>query len=488
MRRVITIICVVLFFSACSEDFLQKNKLGEQSIETYYTSETEAIRAVNGVYSTLRHLRYCSSEFVLGDIMSDDAVKGSTPTDGIFMSELKEFRATATNTAVVWKWTPLWRGVYDANLLLKNISKTVMDENMKKRIIAEAKFLRALYYFDLVRTWGDVPLMTEPLNPDLSSFPKRTPKADVYAQVEKDLKEAALDLPLKSQYKAEDMGRATQGAAYALLAKVSLYQEKWDDVKIYANKVFASNVYALDPSYENVFSLKGENGSESIFEIQFNGNADSGFGNTGNFSTIYVMPRLWGWGFRQPTQDLVNEYEPGDPRLKATIMTYAEAMEEEKKDPNIKENVITDDITGYYGKKNYLKFSERPASFRDSPVNQMVIRLADLYLMYAEACVKAPTKDEAGAKEYLEKVRARARAGQNILPYVSATGDALLQAIYHERRVELALESQRFWDLLRTKRYSKLDANFKVEVNTVFPIPQGDISKSNGMLTQNPGY
>lgn len=487
MKRYILVLLLIspLFLVNCEDDFLDKNKLGEQTIDSFYSNESEAFLALTGVYSSLRHLRYISAEFIMGDVITDDAAKGSTESDGGYMAELKEFRATADNTALLWKWVPLFRGIYNANLFIQNAANAEMDDDVKKRFTAEARFLRAFYYFDAVRTWGDLPLMKVPYE-GVGTYPTKLSKAEIYSFIVAELEEIAPMLPKKASLTADEIGRTTYGAAYGLLAKVSLYTENWANVRIFAQKVF-DETYSLEADYAHMFSLDGENGAESVFEIQFEGNSISGYENTGNFSTVFFMPRLWGWGFRQPTAELYNLYEAEDSRRSATIMTYEEAMDEERKNPNLGDGVITDDNTGYYSRKNYLTVEERPSSWRDSPVNKRVIRLADLYLMYSEASYHLD--NEADARVYVNLVRERARNGNSaVVLDINSSGEQLLSDIYKERRLELAMEAHRYWDIIRTKRYSLLHSNFKEGKNELMPIPQAEIDNSDGILKQNPGY
>lgn len=497
------LILMVLHTTSCN-DFLDKKKHGEQTEQNFYQNENDALKALNATYSQLRHLRYASSLFTFGDILSDDAIKGgSGPSDGSYIQDLKEFRQVSTNYGLFYLWFPMWQGIYRANTVLTKTAH-IKSPNMP-RILAEAKFLRAYYYSQLVRAFGGMPLLEQPLQFGEYEV-KRATIAATYKFIEDDLIAVKDVLPKKSEYNAADMGRATSGAAYALLGKIYLYQKKYLEAKKAFEEVIISNEYNLEPDYEFIFSLNGENCSESVFEIQFTENPSEteAYAFPGNFSTVYVMPRattLWGWGFDSPTQDLVDEYEANDPRKTFTIINYGDVIDGEV------QNFDTNNGEKYFQKKNFLKKSDRPASFRNSPVNFRIIRYADVYLMYAEACANSSEAGSANlAVEYLNKVRKRARDLQsdpNALPDFgtpeynnSVIFDSrldglsdIMKAIIHERRVELAMEYHRFWDLVRWGLGTKfLHPNYK-DVNHdtkgLFLIPQGDIDLSNGTLMQN---
>lgn len=484
-------ILIILFLSisiiSCSKDFLEKSPKGEESSEEFYKTKRGIQAQVIAAYSELKNYRYVSNRFFLGDVASDDATKGSEPGDFVQAKEVEEFRATASNFLFnSWWWVRLYRGVFYANVAISNIDKlTDATEEEKNKMLAEVRFLRAYYYFELVRSYGGVPLLTSSENkPDK----KRATAEEVYQLIEEDYTFAAQHLPKKSAYPVKDMGRATSGAATALLGKAYLYQKKWDKAQAEFSKVINSGEYDLASDYRKMFTLSGENGIESIFEIQFfeSTSEKSAWRNGGNFSTVFIMPRgIWGWGLLQPTQSLYNAYETGDPRREATIIVRGEVIEGEAQEGN-------DDQTGFYSRKDFLPPSQRPAlSALNSPLNEIVIRLADVYLMYAEASYHLGNEDgEEGARAYVNKVRKRARAGNDaILPDVTASGQDLLKAIYHERRVELGLEHHRFWDVVRTGRGKELlHENFTPNKNEIFPIPQSEIDASGGALTQNPGY
>lgn len=482
--RILILITFLFVGFSCSEDFLDKQPKGEEIASEFYKTKRGTKAQIIAAYSELKNYRYASNRFFLGDVASDDATKGSEPGDFVTAKEIEEFRATSSNFQFgSWWWTRLFRGVFYANVAIANIDKlTDATDAEKNQMLAEAKFLRAYYYFELVRSYGGVPLRT---SPEQGKEQVRASAAEIYALIEEDYKFAAQHLLEKSAYPDADMGRATKGAAQALLGKAYLYQKKWQEAKDVFQQVINSSEYSLDADYKPQFTVAGENGVESIFEIQFfeSESEANTWRNGGNFTTVFIMPRnIWGWGLMQPTKALYDAYENGDPRREATIIVKGEVIEGEKQEG-------TDDQTGFYSRKDFLPPSQRPKlSVKNSPLNEIIIRLADVYLMYAEAVYHLG--DENTAKIYVNKIRERARAGNNaILPDVTASGDALLKAIYHERRVELGLEHHRYWDVIRTGRGKELlHPNFTPGKHELFPIPQSEIDASKGVLTQNPGY
>ena len=304
---------------------------------------------------------------------------------------------------------------------------------------------------------------------------------------------------MKSEYTLDDLGRITKGAARGLLTKTYLWQEKWGLAEDTANDIIISGEYYLESDYANIFTTAGENGPGSVFEIQYmtesGGNWGENNANEGSFTNVFTRARgqFNGFGFNIPTQDLVDAFflenaNAEDPRLRSTVFREGDMMGDR--------GVFTKDATGYphdYYAKKYFNSQSEEASFGD-PVanggsNDRVIRYSDVLLMHAEAAAK--NGNEPGARMSLELVRERARGGNpNILPEVTSSGQALIDAIYHERRVELALEGHRFFDLVRTGRaVEELGAlGYQDGIHNLFPIPSSQILVTNGSITQNPGY
>ena len=368
-----------------------------------------------------------------------------------------------------------------------------MDEDVKDRFLGEAKFIRAYSYFTLVTMFGGVPLITETLAP--SEYQQSRATADeIWGQVIQDLTEARNALPFRSELSLSDVGRATWGAASSLLVKAHVYRENWQSAFDIADEVVSSGEYFLDPDYGNIFSLQGENGPGSIWEIQYMNASGGNWGNQleGSFTNVFQRARgqFNGFGFNLPTQDFVDEFETDDPRLGHTIFQVGDEMGDR--------GVFTLEATGfphlYYAKKYFLNASDE-APFGDpvpnGPSNDRVIRYADLLLFHAEAAYH--TGNEFAARSSVNLVRERARGGNNsILPDVNSSGSDLLEAIYHERRVELGLEGHRFFDIVRQGRAAEvmttLGFGFVEGVHEIFPIPEAEITLSGGLITQNPGY
>jgi hypothetical protein len=295
------------------------------------------------------------------------------------------------------------------------------------------------------------------------------------------LTEAAAALP--TSYSGIDIGRATKGAALALHAKVSMYQGKWQQVLDLTNQVMTLG-YSLFPSFEGLFRVENENNQESIFEIQaalIPGNPDA---SNSQYSQVQgVRGTVGGWGFNVPTQDLVDAFEAGDPRQDATIIFRGETTPQGDAIPAIGDNPR-------YNQKSYVPFNMIVAGYTEgAQQNIRWLRYADVLLMNAEANNELGNTQE--ALDALEEVRARARGGDpDILPEVTTTDqNELRQAIWHERRVELAMEFDRYFDVIRQGRGEEVFGPLGWQPhNVVWPIPQREIDLSAGVLEQNEGY
>ncbi len=481
-----------IFLTSCN-DFLDKSPLVGVTEENFYRNEEDAIAAINAVYGALQFELTPEAHFrwFWGDVMSDDSEKGgSGPNDAPELARLESFQGPVNTGFLEAEWTANYEGIYRANTVLERVPPIEMNETLKTRILAEAKFLRAWYFYNLVTIFGDVPLVDHVLAPSEYEMP-RTAASEVWAFIERDLTEAANDLPVKSQYGAGDIGRMTKGAAQALLVKTYLYQSKFAEAQPLAEAIVNSGEYALVPDYNLIFTTAGENNEESIFEIQYmtesGGNWGYNNGNEGTLTNVFQRARgtFNGFGFNLPTQDFVDAFfEEGfeDPRLSATVFREGDQMGDR--------GVFTKEATGFphdYYPKKYFNNSSEEASFGDpnpnGGSNDRVIRYADVLLMHAEAAYH--NGNEAAALASLNLVRQRVG-----IPDVTASGSALLDAIYHERRVELGLEGHRFFDLVRTGRGTSVlgSLGYTEGVHNVFPIPESQIQATNGAITQNPGY
>ena len=474
-----------LAIMGCSS-FLDKKPMGVESSATFFTTTDQAVQATTAVYDVTAW-RYSQEicEWFLGDVCSDDAEKGGeNAADWAEVQQLKEFRGTEYNSISYYRWSEFYQGVYRANLVIENVPGIDMDTDLRDRLVAEAKFLRAWFYFQLVKTFGAVPLITTLLTPDEYCQPKATMEA-CWAQIEKDLSEAAAVLPEKSAYASSDRGRATRGAANALLAKACIFQGKWSQALSSAAMVIDSKEYDLEPNYADNFKLLHENGIESVYEIQHLYVPTSAYGdqNEGQETSIYQGSRkstdFTGWGFDCPALDFVNEFEPNDPRLKATVIFNGDIIWENTPWQQKADNSMSP--TKMAARKYMLEYQSTVPDISNSPANWRAIRFADVLLFHAEAA--SELGDAAGALKSLNRVRSRVS-----MPAVTTTDqDSLKRAIYHERRVELGLEGQRFFDLVRQGRAADVlgKNGFIKNQHDYFPIPKLELDVCDKLKQNN---
>lgn len=481
-----------LFIFGCA-DFLEKPLQGELTAETFPTTEGDALLATNAVYNILRVNSYHQGLFPILDIMSDDARKGSNPDDAAAtVGPYDIFQHVPTEGNISRWWNTLYEGVKRANVVIEKVPLIAMDDGLKNRYVGEAKFLRALFYFDLVRAWGGVPLVRS-TTPALDQT--RATKEAVYDLIEADLLSAIATLPEKSQLAAADIGRATKGAARGILAKVYLFQGDFPNAEKYALEVINSGQgYALEANFEDANSENGRHGVESLFEIgalPFE-NIVQGGNQYANVQGVRGTPNR-GWGFNRPSQDLQTSFEPNDPRLDATVIYLGEVLDgvtiagdASTPDETLDANGNTIEIE-CYNQKVWTPGANVPTQFNH---NRRILRYADVLLMAAEASNE--NNKPAQALTYLNQVRARARAGNPaILPDIAVTGQAALRdIIFNERRHELALEGHRFWDLIRTGRAATElgSLGFVAGKHELLPIPQIEIDLTQKRIQQNPNW
>ncbi|HEY4150675.1 MAG TPA: RagB/SusD family nutrient uptake outer membrane protein [Chitinophagaceae bacterium] len=470
----------------CNGKFLVVEPQGKQATAQFWVTQDDATKAVSAAYSNLRgYTNTAFAPIAIESMGSDDAEKGSTPGDATFMNDFDNFTATSSEGQISDFWSGQYQNINYCNQVLDNIPAISMDAGLKARYLAEMKFIRAYSYFRLVRAFGPVPLRLHiPKGATDYNLP-RSSKDSVYGAIEQDLTDAAAVLP--QNYGSADIGRATKGAALALHAKVAMYQKKWTDVLNYTNQVMGLG-YALFPNFEQQFRIANENNSEEIFEIQCTYLPSNIDASNSQYSQVQAdkdaNPSV-GWGFNVPTQDLVNEFETGDPRKDATILFAGETTPEGDLVP-----LASPGSPSMYNQKSYVPFALAAVDNQGADQDVRVLRYADVLLMNAEAANELSNPTQALAS--LELVRARARAGNNaILPKVTTTDQtALRNAIWHERRVELAMEFDRFFDVIRQGRGATVfgPKGFKAGKNEVWPLPQNEIDLGAGVLTQNPGY
>ncbi len=409
MRRPSTLLvgiglAVLITLGGC-KNFLNQAPLGQQTSETFFKTQQDAIDATNATYSMLRDWQvHVFSWIGLTSIVSDNADKGSTPGDASFLENLNDLQFDPGNVAFSDPWAGYYKGIYRANLAIQNIPNIKMDATMKNRLIAENKFLRAYFYFFLVRAYGNVPLITKPLNADQYNQPNSTPDS-VYALIERDLQFAVQNLPVKSQYSSADQGRASKGAAQGLLAKVYLYRQDYKDAQKYAEDVINSGEYSLDPNYAQMFTLGGENNTGTIFSAECVATASGNGGSQyGQVQGVRGNPNL-GWGFDNPSMDLINSYDEGDPRQEATVLFVWEQTPDGAvvhKNPNM--------VDEHYNQKVYVPESALIGGQGDNPANIRILRYADVLLIASEAAYQ--NGDVSTAQKYLNMVRDRARDGR----------------------------------------------------------------------------
>ena len=414
-RRAAAATLIVVLAAAVPSCDIATKPLGVLTTENFFSTPEQAVQATNATYSMLRDWTvHVFSWLGLTDIISDDATKGSTPGDAGagFLGDLDALILDPGNLAFKDPWGGYYKGIFRANVAIQGIGGSSIDAALKTRLIGENKFLRAYYYFFLVRGWGGVPLITAPLKPDEYVQPRATKQA-VYAQIEQDLTDAIASLPRRDQYAAADQGRATSGAAQAMLADVYLFEGKYEEAFQAAQAVITSGQYSLFPNYETLFTQAGENSSESVFEVEAvalpggNNGPEGGAAQYAEVQGVRGTPNL-GWGFNTPSPELEDSYEPGDPRLEATILYPWELL------PDASGLVVyynRDMLNNRYNQKVFVS-PTNPGGSGNAGVNIRRIRYADVLLVGAEAAAR--TNRPGQALTWLNLVRQRARGGHNI--------------------------------------------------------------------------
>lgn len=465
----------------CSEDFLEvesREDIEAEDRDENFTPDD----FVTGVYGMFTEWPYAFSYLGITEIISDNANKGSSPTDtGGDKDVLDALDFTSTSASLQQMWEHWYKTIGRANYAIA-FAREEGGAN-SERLIAEAKFLRAYTYFFLVRGWGDIPIQGEitfengnPVIDPEADLSVRDPKEEVYAYIEQDLLDAIAVLPAKSEYDARNLGRATKGAAQALLAKVHLYQEEWQLALDYANAVISSGEYGLESNYEDIWREYSENGIESIFEIQARGE-DIAHG-VQQYSTTQGARGAsgWGWGFNTPSQDLLNAFNAEDDTIRrnATIIFAGETLWDGREVSESVENPM-------YNEKAY---SSANAGAGDGDKNVRVLRYAEILLIKAEAAARLGDLETAmGA---LNEVRERV----GLEPVEGLAQQELLDKIFQERRLELAFEHDRWFDLIRTEQAPAAMATHGVEFQErhwLFPIPENQLIQTPSM-EQNPGW
>ncbi|HMT74039.1 MAG TPA: RagB/SusD family nutrient uptake outer membrane protein [Chitinophagaceae bacterium] len=464
----------------------------------YLKSETDYRTMAISVYTPLQ---WINQAVVIGEIASDNAVSGGeNASDVLSLQQIDDYTHTPNNSALTELWQAAYEGINRANYMHQykgaNPAGQTIDFAGKGALYGEVYFLRAYYYFHLVKFFGDVPLFTDSrLDLSTSGTLERAPKAEVYKQIENDLTAAINVLPAVQVQK----GRITKYAAQALLGKVYLYQKKYTEAAAMLENVITPGAFSLVSDFASMFLASGENGLESVFEIQYTntspyynwGGYNRGQGNYAvqqcgvrGLNGTAAMPYASGWSTNLPTQNLAAAYSAGDQRKAATILDI-EAYKAANPSYNITYQVAPYKNTGLYNQKYLPRKGETSGQIELNYLNNFrIIRYADVLLMAAEANNKATSPNDTKAQGYLNLVRRRA-FGDN-LHDISATGTALYNAILDERRLELAMEGDRFFDLVRTGQAATKITGFVTGKHEVFPIPLREVEISG--LTQNNGY
>jgi tetratricopeptide (TPR) repeat protein len=489
--RIATLIMLGSLTSISCDDMIDIEPEYSLDAENFFKSPNDYQLALTAVYDLLQ-TSYL--DMWISEIASDNAIAGGesvTDTEGLHQIDAMTHGGTNTELRSLFRF--MYAGIARANYLLEN--KDRLDFDGKARIIAEARFLRAYYYFELVKFFGDVPYFTRRLSASEVSSQDRTPAAEVYSKIEEDLVAAAEDLEWTTSVK----GRVTKGAALSLLGKAYLYQDKFEEAAEVLDEVINDGPYDLYPDYAGMFRVANEsNNSETVFDIEYVGSEGGSYGCfvclegfvavgfhgiRGYNGPIYAD----GNSYNLPTQDLVDEFEPGDPRLAASILDIDAFIASQPEPDEIEYVEGGGGHTGYYNNKYLKRQSELGSPDNDltSPVNHKVIRYADVLLMAAEAHNRKTTANDVLARQYLNAVRSRTSVN---MPAVNSSGAALTQAIWHERRVEFAGEGLHFFDLVRTGRAAAQIPGFTSSKNELFPLPQDEIDLAGAGWDQNPGY
>jgi len=471
-----------LFFTGCADNYLdvkQTESISTKDIELF-NNDAGAATFVTAIYSKFLNWDMSSFGWIgLASITSDDADKGSSPGDtGSDKDVLDNLTYNSSNPSAESTFNANYDGINRCNQALDILPKLdKADANLRARLVGEAKFLRAFMYFTLVKCYGGVPIVDHLPNPtseeDKKMLLTRKTADEVYAFIESDLNDAIAALPNKAAYPADEKARASKGAAYALLAKVNLYQKNWQKVVDNCNLVTG---YTIVADYAKMFQLEGENDAESIFEINGVGSVPAKGIEGYSASQGARGAGGWGWGFNTPSQSLLNAYEAGDVRKNATIIFRGTTLYDGRVVPNTVENPMY----------NFKAYSSQYTDGWETDANIKYLRYAEVLLMKAEALNELGQTPQ--AIPLLNQIRNRAGLGAT----TAVSQVEVRTAIWKERRVELAFEFDRFFDLVRTgqaKAAFAIDGKtFTEGKNELFPIPDSFIRQSNGMSSQNLGY
>jgi hypothetical protein len=479
--------------TSCNKEFIELNDPTRLPTTEGYTDSLSIQNAVTAAYSSLQDAYGKSTNrglYVFGEIPSDNSF---TVVSGERLNEFNDFTVVSDNPRLQSQWLATYRSVARCNIVLSRAESVKLTQNTRNRLFAEVRFIRALTYFNAVRIWGDVPLVTGEIEsiPDAYQF-GRAPQDQVYAQIEQDLRFAEENLPVTQA--GANLGRATKGAAQGLLGKVLLTQKKYADAAAKLKQVIDANTYALQATYANIFATTNEMNSEILFAVRY---TKGGLGLGSGFTTWFMPPyttaqtsallggaTFTGQQFNTVDTDLVAAFTASGTTDVRAATSYTLPI-----NPNA--------TTTYYTKK----YIDTPTSATDAENDWIVLRYADVLLMYAEA-VNEQGGPTAPALDAVNRVIRRSRnlpvttAAPTVdLALTISQGD-LRTRLELERRLELNFEGHRWFDLVRTGRaipvmnafFTRTNATTRINQNNLlFPIPVQEIN-TNPILTQNPGY
>ena len=477
---------IAMTIGSC-ENFLDVQPRYVQDAENYFNQPSDYEMALTAAYDLLQ-TSYLTQW--IGEIASDNAIAGGesvTDTEGLHQIEGMTHNAVNNELRSIFRWN--YAGIARVNYMME--FKDKIDFPGKNGLLGQARFLRAYYYFELTKYFGDVPLVIdERLGADQVTKLDRSPASVVYAQIESDLRFASSTLPWSNPEK----GRVDKGAALALLGKVQLYQGKHAEAVISLDSVINFGGYALVADYDTLWFAANENNSETVFDIEYSGlegggygcmvclegNAAAGFNGIRQYDGPYYSD---GNSYNLPTQNLYDAFDSSDLRRDATILDLDAFIAAQSNASSISYAIGGGGHTGFYNNKYIKRQAELglPDNDLTSPLNYKVIRYADVLLMAAE--VNVQVGNDGQALSYVNSIRSRVN-----MPDLSSGGSALLADIFTERRLEFSGEGLRFWDLVRSGQAAQSIPNFQVGKHEIFPIPQVEIDLTGGIWSQNSGY
>ena len=512
----------IIMLNSCSS-FLDEAVKGQESLDTYFQDEEECLKQLAGCYQGVMWNGWweINAPSVGFDMATDDLWMGNTTQSQSDWLRMSHYGNPKQDGPLSNYWQYRYKSILRCNIVIERVATApINDENLRARIIAEAKFLRAFNYFELVKNFGGVPLMKVLAMPSEVIGIKKASVEDTYTFIEQDLKDAIAVLPTRSEYASKDLGRATKGAAMGYLGKSYLYQGRFGDALSILTELINSSEYDLCPKFQDVWTIANNNSVESLFEVQYSSTISYDLGTRLCVFTGSRNDKGWAWGL--PTSNLEKAFkDAGDTeRLKWTIVKNGEDVPGD--DAEAAQNYVikpSEHKSGRINRKFYIPHAQRadPYDSDHNNLNTRLLRYADVLLMYAEAANQQGKDTE--AQNALNKVRQRVG-----LSDVTSTGKTLRNAIRLERRLELALEFQRLYDIRRWDddngkkaicnimgengsfvRYNLYESTDEYEITNqkensnkgitfqenrdlLFPIPNGEVQLSEGSIEQNPNF